>query len=936
MTELLTLGRVRLLAGAATRSMPPGQPKRIALLAYLAVNAGRPGRRRDELLATFWPELGDEEARRALRQALHYLRRVLGADVLITEGDEVTIRDGALQCDAVTFEEMAAAGKPDEALALYAGDFLQGFYVPDVSSEFEEWVDRTRARLRRRAAAVAWNAADTSEREGDSSRAVDHARRACELELDEEAGWRRLMLLQDRLGDRAGALRSYTELVERLEREFGARPSPETVAVAQSIRSSNRTVAAPPRAAESSASLPPTPELIESAPMVMETAPMPVRSRTASRYLTPVLLALFAILAGFAALRASRQDRRDPQSLIATGTLSSRDRIVVADFVNQAGDSALAAVITQAVRVDLPQSPLVRVLSTRELQSALVRMQRPPTTFIDDSVARDIALREGAKAILVGAVGKVGSAYTVSAQLVSTDRGESLVSVRETATDSTQLIAAVDRVSKALRYKIGESLRDLRSSPPLRDATTPSLPALRKYTEGYSLFLAGRRTEAIRLMEQAVAIDTGFSMAWRAIASTYGAMAEPGRAFAAGRHAFANKDRLPFKERAFLVAGEAYGSGNYETAIRAYESYLERYPGDAAALSNMALAYRDWRRYPQAESLYTRAIAADSTIAIIYYGLHSVQADQGKFADSRHTLDEIARRFPNNGTLPTVEMQDAAARQSWDEAERRAEANIAARQGDTLSLVDPFEAMAGIVETRGRLAEADKYWRTQLRLSAASKSSARHLFGVQQLAMIDLRYHNERARARATMDSALRRTPLDSILPADRPYYELARFYAEVGDLSRARSLLAAGDQNDRLVGRDRPAERSWTRGVIALAVGQPRDAELELRQADETHTCPICVLPDLARAYEAVGNMQSALVTYARYTETPWLWRYETDATDLGFALKRMGELYAEAGDNEKSATAYAKLLRLWQRADPELQSVLADVRKRIPTTGK
>jgi tetratricopeptide (TPR) repeat protein len=374
----------------------------------------------------------------------------------------------------------------------------------------------------------------------------------------------------------------------------------------------------------------------------------------------------------------------------------------------------------------------------------------------------------------------------------------------------------------------------------------------------------------------------------------------------------------------------AYGAGDYETSIRAYEEYLKRFPNSAPALSNMALAYRKWRRDAQAERVYHDAIRADSTIAIIYYGLHSTQVFQGKFAESRHTLDEIARRFPGDQTLKVVEVQDAAARQAWDEAERLAEARIAASQGDTLQLVDAFEQMAGITETRGRLAEAEKYWRTQLRLSTATGSSARHNNGVRQLAMIELRYRGRPARAKAIMDSALVRRPLDSVLAGDRPYYELARFYAAVGDVPRARSLLASAIENDRLLGHNLPGERSWAHGVIALAAGNASEAETDLREAAETHFCQMCVLPDLARAYEAVHKSQAALITYERYATAPWLWRYETDATELGLALQRIAELYTQTGDREKASAVYQQLARLWQRADAELQAIVASARRR------
>jgi DNA-binding SARP family transcriptional activator len=936
MIELLTLGRVRLVTDGDSERATTAQPKRIALLAYLAVTGSGPGRRRDELLAMFWPELGDEEARRALRQALHYLRRVLGngaAETIITDGDEVAVRSHSLRCDAVAFEQLAQQGEADAALSLYQGDFLQGFHVPDVSSEYEEWVDRTRARLRRKAAAIAWTASEAAERSSNGERAIDLARRGCQLELDEEAGWRRLMALQDRLGDRAAALRSYEELRQRMERELGVRPAAETIALAQAIRTSSRVaagVAIPaPTAATAAALELPTPVADATSAAEPAVVPPPTLVRRRPRHLAAAGVLLLTAVAGFAAMRAARQDRRDMPSLVSAGALSPRDKILVGDFVDQAHDSALATVVTQAIRVDLTQSPLVVVMSPRQVGAALARMQRSPSGPIDDSTAREIALREGAKGFVTGSVAKVGGAYTITAQLVGTARGDPLTAVRETASDSTQLIGAIDRASKQLRFRIGETVRDLRATPALSQVTTASLPALRKYTEGYRLFLVGRRSEALRQLEAAVAIDTGFASAHRAMAMVYEAETEPGRQAAAAEHALANKDRLPFAERQFLLAGASYGAGDYETAIRAYEEYLARYPGSAPALSNMALAYRDWRRYAQAESVYHEAIRADSTIAIIYYGLHSVQAYQGKFADSRATLDEISRRFPDDQTLSTVEVQDAVARQAWDEAERRAESNIAAKQGDTLGMVDAFEQMAGIVETQGRLADAEKYWRTQLRLSAASGSSSHHLHGISQLGLIELRYRGHAARARTLVDSALVQHPLDKILPGDRPYYELARLFAIVGDISRARSLLASAIDNDKLLGLNRPAERSWTNGVIALAEGQASEAEADLRQAAETHTCPICVLPDLARAYEAVHKPQAAVITYERYATTPWLWRYETDATELGLALHRIGELYTQQGDKEKAAAAYEQLARLWRRADPELQAIVAGARK-------
>ena len=65
------------------------QPKRAALLAYLALATPRGHHRRDALLALFWPESDIERARNALNQAVHFLRLSLGSGTIINRsGDD--------------------------------------------------------------------------------------------------------------------------------------------------------------------------------------------------------------------------------------------------------------------------------------------------------------------------------------------------------------------------------------------------------------------------------------------------------------------------------------------------------------------------------------------------------------------------------------------------------------------------------------------------------------------------------------------------------------------------------------------------------------------------------------------------------------------------------------------------------------------------------
>src|SRR5436305_12719143 len=127
MIELSMLGRLS-LSGADGREVRGllGQPRRLALLAYLAAASPQGFHRRASLLALFWPELDQEHARAALRQALHVLRGSLGSDVVVTRGDEeIGLDGGRLWCDVVAFDAAVAAGQLGAALDCYRGDLLE-------------------------------------------------------------------------------------------------------------------------------------------------------------------------------------------------------------------------------------------------------------------------------------------------------------------------------------------------------------------------------------------------------------------------------------------------------------------------------------------------------------------------------------------------------------------------------------------------------------------------------------------------------------------------------------------------------------------------------------------------------------------------------------------------------------------------------------------
>ena len=240
------------------------QPKRLALLAYLA--AARPPRfhRRDSLVALFWPELGQAQARRALRRAVFYLRQALGSDVIASRGDELGTSPGVVACDVAAFQAAVDGGNLTDAMALYRGDFLEGLFVssaPDV----DRWLDDERRRLRDLAVRAAWALSQRAERAADVREAARWAQRAIELTPGDEAGLRRLLRLLDRSGGRAAALQTYEAFVKRLADELGLEPDPETVAVVQSIRSRREAAAR----AEPAERRPPSPNLVAVLPFAV-------------------------------------------------------------------------------------------------------------------------------------------------------------------------------------------------------------------------------------------------------------------------------------------------------------------------------------------------------------------------------------------------------------------------------------------------------------------------------------------------------------------------------------------------------------------------------------------------------------------------------------------------------------------------------------------
>ena len=156
MIELSVLGPIQ-LRGADGHELSAllAQPKRLALLVYLAAARPRGFQRRDKLVALFWADFDQARARQALNKAVHVLRRSLGDAAIVSRGDdEIALDDAVVSSDVRLFDADIAAGNATAALARYRGEFADGLYVDD-APEFDQWLSMERDRVRQTASRAA-------------------------------------------------------------------------------------------------------------------------------------------------------------------------------------------------------------------------------------------------------------------------------------------------------------------------------------------------------------------------------------------------------------------------------------------------------------------------------------------------------------------------------------------------------------------------------------------------------------------------------------------------------------------------------------------------------------------------------------------------------------------------------------------------------------
>ncbi|MEJ2678472.1 MAG: BTAD domain-containing putative transcriptional regulator [Gemmatimonadota bacterium] len=624
------------------------QSKRAALLAYLVL--ARPGalHRRDALLALFWPESGQARGRNALSQSLTFLRRKLPEGVLVTRGtEEVGVAVEQVDCDVMAFEAAVAEERWEEALGLYRGPLLEGLHVAGAPA-FMDWLDRERERLREMASGAAWRGAHANIGAGALTEAERLAQRALRLVPTDESPVRDFIEALAGAGDRAAALRFYEKFVAVLADELEVEPAPETVAVAEAVRSRDRPVEPVVRAADSPFS---------------DGRREPARQRESGGSRVAGALGwlhrpstIVVTVAAVVVLAAMTDLGLRAFSDSAAGESAKIRTVGVVPFRNLSGDAGqdyLAEGMTHALIVGLTRIDGLKVVANRGATGPLDELgaRMGVDTLIECSVVRD------------------GNRVRVMADLKRGSTGEVLWS-ESYDRDVSDVLALQADIARAIAQHVDVALtavdeRRLAETAPRAPNAALIDPILQVH------HLIWRSTpedlhQAIRLLEQALDLAPDFAPAWSALAMAY--LTE------SGWFAGASADSVMPQAQRALARALALDPGDVDAQAVLAETYLTEWRWEEAEQGYRKAMARDpvhWLasvslpnlltfmgRYDEAISMERRIVAMDPLSPEVYAELYNTLVLAGKTDSAAAVLQHTVAMDP---TMPVIRELTTAA-----------------------------------------------------------------------------------------------------------------------------------------------------------------------------------------------------------------------------------------------------------------------------------
>jgi serine/threonine protein kinase/Flp pilus assembly protein TadD len=604
----------------------------------------------------------------------------------------------------------------------------------------------------------------------------------------------------------------------------------------------------------------------------------------------------------------------------ATGPLTEKDTVVLADFDNRTGDPVFDETLKQALSVQLTQSPFLNILSERKIGETLRLMGRPSTDRVTADIAKELCLRTASKAVIAGSLSKIGTQYIVGLDATACATGDLLAKEQAEASSKEDVLKALDKSAATLRARLGESLASVQKFDVPVEATTPSLEALKTYSIAINTSRTQGPAEAIPFFKRAVELDPNFAMAYAGLGLSYGNVGQATLSAENIRKAYELRDKISEREK-YRISALYYSNvtGEQEQAAKAYELWAQSYPHDFVPLGNLAILYSNLGQYDKAAEQTRKALEIDPNTAISYGNLAGFYMALGRFDDAKSMFDQAAAHKFDGGDLRlwryllafvqgnTAQMQEhfdwAAGKPAVEDALLNAQSDSQAARGQLVRARDSSRrAIDSAIRADSK--ETAALWQVASALHEAEFGNA------------DL--------ARQNADAALKLAP-------GRDVKVLAALaLARAHDAARARKLLDESEKSDPLNTMLKIYWRPCIKAAIELDAGNTTTAlqALEAAAPYDVGSPPPFQIATLypaylrAQAYLAAHDGASAAREFQKFLDHR--------GVVLNYPLASLAHLglaraYALSGDNAKAKSAYQDFFTLWKDADPNIPILAA-----------